>query len=165
MKRNYFQKLLCVLFTALAVFCAAMTGTYAWRDAAQHKSNEYYGGLTTRTDTTITEPDTTTQSEPTVTTATTTETPSATTETTTQTTTQTITQTTTAQTTTQTTSQTYTLPSTSGTSARTGTTHPGGPVTGDTGKICLWASLTVLSAIGLRAVLLWGAGRRREETV
>ena len=39
-------------------------------------------------------------------------------------------------------------------------------MTGDTSKLWLWAALTVMSAIGLRAVLLWGKrnGRRKKET-
>jgi len=174
MKFNLFQKMLCLLFSALAVFCAAMTGTHAWRDASQHRSNEFYGGLTATTDesdTTTTEPDTTTTEPGTTTTATTSTTttipstePSITmTETTTETTTQA-----TIQTTAQTTSQTYTLPSTSMFKTSTGTSgpsNPGGPKTDDTSKIWLWAALTVVSAMGLRTVLLWGRrnDRHREE--
>jgi hypothetical protein len=35
-------------------------------------------------------------------------------------------------------------------------------VTGDTSNVWLWAILTIISALGLRWVLLWGKKARRE---
>jgi len=41
--------------------------------------------------------------------------------------------------------------------------NPDGPKTGDTGSVWLWAITTVVSAICLRGVLLWGKKVRRGE--
>ena len=190
MKFNAIQKGLCGLFSLLLVFSAAMTGTCAWRDAAQHKSNAFYGRGTTQPDTAATEPDTTvaepddtttghdeTTAEPdTTTTGPTTPAPATITETTTITATTTTTtttgrpatepSTTIAETTTQPAAQPSTTSPATATAmpGTTGPQNPGGPKTGDTGSVWLWASITVVSAMCLRGVLLWGKKGRRGET-
>ena len=222
MKFNMMQKGLSVLFSLLLLFSAAMTGSYAWRDIAQHRSNEFYGRVTsaepdtsttepdtssTEPDTTTTEPDTSTTepdtstiepdtstTEPDTTTTepdtTTTEPDTTTTEPDTTTTTQPTTTTTQPTTTTTTTRTSTTKPTTTtapstttavttttgpatqpsttaaatSATATTGSTkpqNPNGPKTGDTSNIWLWAVITIISAIGLRAVLLWGRRERR----
>lgn len=174
MKFSIVQKGLCVLFSALVVFCAAMTGTYAWRDYAQHKSNEFIG-ISTADEPITVRPTTTTTTSTTGPTTTDTTTTRPTTTTTRPTTTTKPTTTTTKPTTT-TAAPTTTQPTTSATQPSTitatqppvTTTRPTvrpsnpGPVTGDTSNIWLWAVLTVLSALGLRWVLLWGKRGRRE---
>ena len=142
MKFSMFQKILSILFSALVVFCAAMTGTYTWQDLAQHKSNEFVGLTAANPDESTTEPDTPT-TEPDIST---TEPDISTTE--------------------PDTSTTWPQTSTTQTHATT-TTKPGGPKTGDTSNVWLWAILTVLSALGLRGVLLWGRKNscREGETV
>lgn len=160
MKSDMVQKMLCVLFTALVVFCAAMTGTHAWRDVSQHRSNDFYGGATTGPDGSTSEPPTTT--EPDTTTELSTTIPQLTTTTTTQTTV----------TTTGTQATTTIAPHIFSTGAHTTTsahittarpTNPPGPQTGDASKIWLWTLLTMLSALGLRWVLLWRQKNKRTE--
>jgi len=162
MNFNGIQKAMCALFTLLVLFCAAMTGSYAWRDLSQHRSNKYYGrGIDTITtqpdpDTTTTQPDpdtTTTQPDPTTTQPTTTTMMTTTTKPTTEP------PETTVETTEQATTQAITQPPTSAATASPGTSkpsNPDGPKTGDASNVWLWAALTVTSAVGLRAVLLWG---------
>ena len=168
MRFNMIQKGLCVLLSLFLAFSAAMTGTCAWRDITQHKSNEFYGRGTAEPDTT-TKPDTTTEPDTTTPEPTTPE-PTTTIETTTVT--STITTTTTqpttepSTTTTETTTRPLTINSVTTTTA-IATTKPqnsSGPKTGDTGNVWLWAVVTIVSAVSLRAVLLWGKRGGRRET-
>ena len=169
-----FQKVLCALFTLLVLFCAAMTGSYAWRDYAQHKSNEFYGGITTETSSVSpTSPTTTTTATSSASTSTTSSTSTSTSSSTSTSTTSSTSSSPSSSTSTSTSSSSSTsttsstsTSTTSTATCTTTTTEPKvpGPVTGDTGNIWLWAALTVVSAIGLRATLLWGkkGGRRKE---
>ena len=46
---NFYNRVICVFLAFVCLFSAIMTGTLAWRDVSQHKSNEFKGAKPTET--------------------------------------------------------------------------------------------------------------------
>ena len=149
---NTIPKVLCALFSLFLLISITMTGTYAWRDINQHKSNEFYGRSPTYpSDTTTTLPDSSTTTTLPDSSTTTTLPDSSTTTTLPDSST--------------TTNEITTQPSTSSDTTITSLTNPqnpDSPKTDDTSNVWLWVILTVVSAVCLRGVLLWGKKDKRK---